>query len=217
MRIGPDEVAELSVQDTGTGMTPEVLARVFEPFFTTKGPGKGTGLGLAVAHGIVKQAGGQIDIETRVGAGTTFRMRFPTAVEKPTAARHEKAPERTSGRETILLAEDEQAVRRIARVSLEASGYTVLEAPDGDSALRLATAHPEPIHLLVTDVVMPGMSGPELATTLRALRPEIRVLFLSGYTDDVALLEGVAEGGEAFLQKPFTPLGFARKVRSVLD
>ncbi len=209
----------LSIRDTGCGMTPEVASRVFEPFFTTKGPGKGTGLGLATVYGIVRQSGGEIEVRSAPGTGTTFEILLPACEEAPAArvgsdARLRAVPH---GTETILLVEDEEAVRRIVKLVLEASGYAVLEASNGQEALEVARGLGRAIHLVVTDVVMPEMSGRELAERLRSQAPSLRVLFISGYTDDAVMRHGVVDRGEAFLQKPFSPLSLAKKVREVLD
>lgn len=208
----------LGVSDTGCGMTPEIKARLFEPFFTTKEIDKGTGLGLATVYGIVKQAGGHIEVYTEPGLGSKFKLYFPwmaPAQADRGAAGPAAAPPR--GHETILLVEDEEAVRALSRFVLLDSGYTVLEARHGEDALRLAEEHQGPLHLLVTDVVMPKVSGSELARRLRLVRPGLRVLYLSGYTSDAVIHHGVQEEGAAFLQKPFTPRALAQKVREVLD
>jgi len=212
---GPSVV--LAVSDTGTGMTPEVRARIFEPFFTTKGVGRGTGLGLATVQGIVRQSGGHIVVTSEEGKGTTFRLCFPAAegavAERPTAA----ADVRERGRETILLVEDDPAVRTLCLKILEAQGYRVVVGNDGRDALRAAETHAGFIDLVVTDVVMPGLNGREVAETLRARQPQIRVLFTSGYTDDAIVHRGVLYDEVAFLAKPFTPAELTRKVREVLD
>ena len=215
----PGPYVRLAVADTGVGMPAEVRARLFEPFFTTKEEGKGTGLGLATVHGIVEQSGGFLRVESEPGHGTAFRVFLP---------RHEgggvppdDAPRPPSllprGSETLLVAEDEAMLRSILRECLEDGGYVVLEAGDGPEALRVAEGHPGSIDLLVTDVVMPGMSGRELAERLRASRPGLRVLFLSGYTDDAVVRHGVSSDEEAFLQKPFSVEDLAHRVREVLD
>jgi PAS domain S-box-containing protein len=215
--LKPGRQVRLSVADTGHGMTDEVKARLFEPFFTTKGVGKGTGLGLATVYGIVKQAGGDVTVHTRVGAGTTFTIFLPAVPEtaKPVESGALRLAPR--GAETVLLTEDAEAVRKLVRRALEMQGYTVLEAGTGADAERAVDAHPGPVHLLVTDVVMPDLNGRELADAIRARRPGVKVLYISGYTDDAVVRHGVSEAADAFLQKPFTPLSLARKVREVLD
>jgi signal transduction histidine kinase len=207
---------QLVVTDTGCGMTDEVRAQIFEPFFTTKGVGTGTGLGLAVVHGIVKQAGGHVSVSSEVGVGTTFKLLFPTA-PAPAEPPFGVTEQPSRGTETVLLVEDEEQVRRVVQIAIELQGYTVLSARDASDALRLADAHPGPVHLLVTDVVMPHMGGRELADAVRTKRPGIRVLFMSGYTDEAVYQHGKVPAAEAFIQKPFSPLGLARKVRAVLD
>ncbi|HEX2757759.1 MAG TPA: PAS domain S-box protein, partial [Thermoanaerobaculia bacterium] len=212
------EYAVLTVADTGIGMSDEVRSHVFEPFFTTKERGKGTGLGLATAYGIVKQSDGYITVDSEPGHGTTFRIYFPRAAGAAAASgRGERSALSPRGTETILLVEDESGVRRLSRTILEAQGYTVLEAASGDEALEIARSHAGEIHLVATDVIMPGMSGRVLWDQLRVLRPKSRVLFMSGYTDDAIARHGVLEPGIAFLQKPFTPFSLAQKVREVLD
>jgi hypothetical protein len=213
----PTRFAQLSVTDTGHGMSDEVKGKIFEPFFTTKDVGKGTGLGLAVVHGVVTQGGGQITVESALGIGTTFHLMFPLVTVQLSDEAAETARVPTKGTETVLLVEDENAVRRIARMSLQTHGYTVLEADGATEAIRLAQTHPGEIHLLVSDVVMPEMGGRLLLDAVRKIRPGVRVLFMSGYTDDAVLLHGVVESTDAFIQKPFTPLGLARKVREVIN
>jgi PAS domain S-box-containing protein len=216
-RPGPHVLLEVS--DTGSGMTPEVRERIFEPFFTTKEPGKGTGLGLATVYGIVQQSGGHVEVESAPGRGTRFRVYLPQAsgpAEGPDEAAAVWAAPR--GTETLLLAEDEAPVRTFARDALRTFGYTVLDAADGAEALRVAERHAGPIHLLLTDLIMPGLGGTRLAEALAASRPGVKVLYLSGYTADALARRGVLAGGEIhFLQKPFTPSALARKVREVLD
>jgi CheY-like chemotaxis protein len=221
IETGATEVAGsvlLTVTDTGSGMTEEVKAHIFEPFFTTKGPGKGTGLGLATVHGIIKESGGEITCESEVGRGTTFTISLPRvrAGVTPIADRWVYG-DLPRGTETILLVEDDSDIREITREILTRQGYTVLDAADADQALRLSKDHPGPVHLLLTDVVMPGIGGRKLAEQLSAARPEMRVLYVSGHTDDAIVRSGVLHGDMAFLRKPFTPLGLARKVREVLD
>jgi PAS domain S-box-containing protein len=213
--LAADWYAELAVSDTGAGMPAEVRARVFEPFFTTKG--KGTGLGLATVFGVVKQSGGHVLVESAVGAGTTFRVLLPAVAGSAPGPAAEPAAGPARGAETVLLVEDEKGVRRIARLALEGAGYAVLEAADGPAAVAAAAAHPGPVDLLLTDVVMPGMGGRQLAEAVRRARPGVRVLYMSGYTDDAVLRHGVGDGTDAFLQKPFTPRALAEKVRAVLD
>ena len=215
--LAPGRYVRLVVSDTGHGMTEEVKARVFDPFFTTKEPGKGTGLGLATVYGIVQTYRGHVAVDSEVGAGTTFTILLPAeeaAADRPAGEVQQVAPR---GTETVLLVEDEGAVRRVARIALEALGYTVLEAASAADAVPAAAAHPGPVHLLLTDVVMPGQGGREVAQTVRARYPEVKVLYVSGYTDDAVVRHGVFEATDAFLQKPFTPLRLARKVRAVLD
>ena len=215
--VRPGRYVRLAVSDAGTGIAPEILPHIFEPFFTTKGVGQGTGLGLAVVHGIVKQSEGHITVSSKVGVGTTFQIHLPV-VEKPlhrSAATGES--KRLHGPETILLVEDEESVRKLAAMALERFGYTVLKAASGDDALHLLATSGRKIDLLLTDLVMPGMSGRELAEAFASRAPEIKVLFLSGYTDDAAVRHGILQAGMAFLQKPFTPNLLAEKIREVLD
>jgi PAS domain S-box-containing protein len=214
----PGRYVLVAVSDTGHGMDAATRARIFEPFFTTKGPGRGTGLGLAMVYGFVKQSGGHIDAESDVGRGTTFKVYLPRTDETvPFGRSSQDLVMLPAGAETILLVEDQDAVRNFARHVLLAEGYTVLEARDGEEASRVAQQCQGPIHLLVTDVVMPRMSGPHLAELLAQDRPELRVLFVSGHADEAVARCGVPEAGGAFLQKPFNPIQLARKVREVLD
>eukprot|EP00456_Euglypha_rotunda_P059495 TRINITY_DN496_c1_g2_i1.p1 TRINITY_DN496_c1_g2~~TRINITY_DN496_c1_g2_i1.p1 ORF type:complete len:1455 (+),score=354.03 TRINITY_DN496_c1_g2_i1:10962-15326(+) len=213
----PSRFARLSVSDNGHGMSDEVKGKIFEPFFTTKSVGKGTGLGLSVVHGVVSQSGGQIAIESTVGIGTTFHVLLPLVTVNTSGAAGDTMRLAAHGTETVLLVEDDQAVRTIARISLQTQGYTVLEADGGPEAIRQAETYRGEIHLLVTDVVMPEMGGRQLLDAVRQHRPALKVLFMSGYTDDAVLLHGVIEATDAFIQKPFTPLSLARKVRDVMN
>ena len=210
--------ALLAVSDDGIGMDAATRARVFEPFFTTKGKCKGTGLGLSTVYGIVKQSGGFIWVYSEPSAGATFKIYLPRVEAKATAAVPLPVPAPVpGGNETILVVEDQPEVRRLSEKLLRVRGYTVLGAENGAEALRVAEQHPGPIHLLVTDVIMPGMNGREVALLMSADRPALKVLYLSGYADESVVHHGVLEPGLAFLQKPFTPESLARKVRDVLD
>jgi PAS domain S-box-containing protein len=216
--VKPGPYVLVAVSDTGCGMDAKTQARIFEPFFTTKEPGKGTGLGLSTVYGIVKQSGGYIWVYSEVGQGTTFKVCFPrveAAVETVEPSR--EAANTVRGSETILLTEDDAALRALIRRILEKNGYIVLEAHHGKHAIEVCGQHTGPIHLLVTDVVMPEMSGSEAAGHLSVMRPDMKVLFLSGYADEAIHRHGVLVPGAAFLPKPFTPNSLARKVREVLD
>jgi PAS domain S-box-containing protein len=214
--IRPGNYVTLSVSDTGMGMDKETQSRIFEPFFTTKEKGKGTGLGLSTVYGIVKQSGGYVMVQSEQGRGTIFNIYLPKvedAVEK-------QAPQAPSaalgGSETVLLVEDEESVRQLVRDTLTAKGYKVLEAESGEVGLAAAAGHQGKIDLVITDVVMPGMSGRDLVKQLALARPEARVLYLSGYTEDAIVSDGSIESGTAFLQKPFSLQNLSRKVREVL-
>jgi two-component system, cell cycle sensor histidine kinase and response regulator CckA len=216
--VKPGPYVRLSVSDTGLGMTREVKERIFEPFFTTKEMGKGTGMGLSTVYGIVKQSGGNIWVYSEVGRGTVFKIYLPQVDELADRlderAEEEEAPR---GKETILLVEDDGEVRRLTASFLTEQGYKVLEASDESDAFPVCRGYNGPIKLMLTDVVMPGMNGRELARHLLSLRPEMKVLYMSGYTDDAIVHHGVLERGLEFLQKPFTLIGLAKKVREVLD
>lgn len=216
--LKPGPYVMLTITDTGVGMSEEVRSHVFEPFYTTKAPGRGTGLGLATAYGIVRQCGGAISLESEEGAGTTVVIRLPLVAapaDREPAAVPSEGP--VGGCETILLVEDEPRVRRLIYNVLTARGYLVLEASRGAAAVRFAEFFEEPIHLAILDVVMPEMSGPEVGVRLARLRPETRILYISGYTDEAIVQHGIADSGVAFLQKPFLPNVLAAKVREVLD
>jgi CheY-like chemotaxis protein len=216
--VPPGSYVELSISDTGTGLSKEAEEHLFEPFFTTKPTGKGTGLGLATCFGIVRQCGGWIIPYSEPDAGTTFKVLLPRVGE---SAEFKAVTVDTSGlsggTETVLVVEDARTVRRMIVRTLQANGYQVLEASAGDEALRLAGSHPEPIDLLVTDIVMPGMRGSELADRLRASRPSLKTLYMSGYTPDTSTDFSRLDSGSAFLPKPFVGDDLARTVRALLD
>jgi signal transduction histidine kinase/ActR/RegA family two-component response regulator len=215
-RPGPHVM--LAVSDSGVGIPRELQRHIFEPFFTTKEQGKGTGLGLATVYGIVKQSGGYIEVDSEPGRGTTFRIYLPRVDSaSPAAERSPRAAAPTGGTETILLVEDEDGVRELARDILRSSGYTVLEGRNGAEGLLLGERHQGALDLLLTDVVMPRMSGRELAERMVSLRPELSVLYMSGYTDDAVIRHGVLGSDTAFLQKPFTPAALVQRVRETLD
>ena len=207
----------LAVSDTGVGMSPETQSHLFEPFFTTKEVGRGTGLGLATVYGIVKQSDGYIAVRSDIGRGSTFEVFLPRVEDAPRPTRVARAPTPSRGSETILLVEDEGAVRRLMQEILTSAGYRVLPAANGAEAMHISRDHDGEIHLLMTDVVMPGMSGPQLASRIAATRPSTRILYTSGYTDDALGPHGVLEPGRAFLQKPLLPDDLAERVRELLD
>ena len=218
MGIEAGQYVALVVRDTGHGMDEETQSHIFEPFFTTKEKGKGTGLGLSTVYGIVKQSGGYIEVESKPGRGATFKIYFPRVDDLTEETGSETvAGDSIRGRETVLLVEDEPGVRGLVNETLRLHGYTVLEARHGIEALLTGAKHVGPIHLLLTDVVMPQMSGPEVAEKLVAVRPEVKVLYMSGYPDHPVFSKGGVDTERCFLQKPFTPSALAQKVREVLD
>jgi PAS domain S-box-containing protein len=216
--VAPGRYVRLAVTDTGIGMTREVREHAFEPFFTTKLPGKGTGLGLATVYGILQQSGGHVRVESEPGRGSTFTVYLPlaTAAEAPPSLAGPAGPT-PRGHEVVLVVEDDDEVRRLVRRILQRHGYTVLEAPDGRKALEFVTAHTGPLDLVLTDMVMPELSGRLLAEHLAVQRPGLRVLHMSGYTDDEFVRRGLLDSGMRLLEKPFTVEGLARAVRAALD
>jgi len=220
--VGPGRYALLTVSDSGEGMSKDIKNRIFEPFFTTKAVGQGTGLGLSTAFGIVTQAGGIISVDSEIGVGSVFKVHLPLAgqqsppVHLPENDLGKSSPDPLAGSETILLVEDDESLRRLIPRIFQGSGYTLKVAGDGQSALKLAEQSAHPIDLLVTDVVMPGLSGLEVTEGVRALWPKIKVLFMSGYTPDSLVRQGMS-GGMNFIQKPFSPADLKRQIRALLD
>ncbi|MGH7254492.1 MAG: ATP-binding protein, partial [Nitrospirales bacterium] len=214
----PGRYVLMAVSDTGCGMDAQTKARVFEPFFTTKEKGKGTGLGLSTVYGIIRQSGGFVNLYSELGQGTSFKMYLPRVDEalSPTETAA-SSPGQLDGTETVLLVEDEEDVRNLARTILERFHYTVLEATDVEEAIRFGEDASRTIHLLLTDIVMPHLSGRQLAERLTDRRPNLKVIFMSGYTGDAVVRHGVLKAGMAFLQKPFTPMALAQKAREVLN
>ncbi len=216
VRPGPHVV--LAVSDTGTGMDAETQQHIFEPFFTTKELGRGTGLGLSMVYGIVQQSGGSVRVYSEPGCGATFRILLPEAKEDAALHKPQKSPDRTQpGFETVLIAEDEDMVRTLTRRILESHGYRVLEARNGKEALEIAERHVGPLHLLLTDVVMPKMSGKELAQHLQKSRPETKVLYMSGYSENLVSHQGILDAGVALIEKPFAEESLLQRVRAILD
>jgi len=214
----PGPYAMLAVSDSGIGMDATTQERIFEPFFTTKGKGKGTGLGLSTVYGIVKQSGGFIWVYSELGKGTTFKIYLPRVEgQAPRKSPEKQTESRFQGSETILVVEDEESVRAIACRVLRERGYTVLDAPNGVRALDIAREFDGNIDLVLSDVVMPGMSGADFVSRLKQVRPDIKVLYISGYTDSAIIHNGTLDSNIAFLQKPFSIEGLARKIREVLE
>jgi len=215
--ILPGDYVMLAISDTGCGIDPKIRSRIFEPFFSTKGTGKGTGLGLSTVYGIVIQSGGTVWVYSEAGKGTTFKIYLPRVDEVVEEAARERLGPTPRGTETLLLVEDETEVRRIAQQVLETLGYTVLTAENGEQALTVAAQYENEIQLMITDVVMPQMGGPELVRRMAALRPDMGVLYMSGYTDDAIVRHGLMDERLEFLQKPFSADALARKVRKAIE
>jgi two-component system cell cycle sensor histidine kinase/response regulator CckA len=215
--VKPGGYVTISIVDTGVGMDDDTQSHLFEPFFTTKSPGRGTGLGLATAYGIIRQSGGAIGFFSELGVGTTARIYLPMSDKKVTSDATEAGSMHLDGSETVLLVEDEARVRKLIVDILSGRGYKVLEATRGEEAIRLCRAHKGAIDLALVDVVMPEMSGPDVVKKITSLKPAARVLFISGYTDEALIHHGVLRTGAAFLQKPFLPEALVRKVREVID
>jgi CheY-like chemotaxis protein len=214
--VVPGAYAMISVADDGTGMTREVRDKIFEPFFTTKEKGKGTGLGLPSVYGIVKQSGGFVWVYSEIGKGTTFKIYLPRAEGDGVERVQTPTRNRAVGSETILLVEDDAEVRQVATRILRRNGYRVLEAGNGAEALRVAESQPEPVDLIVTDLVMPEMGETELAEKIRETQPDARILFTSGYAENAVVRQSLLQAGEAFIEKPFTPAKLANKARDLL-
>ncbi|MGH9700869.1 MAG: ATP-binding protein, partial [Candidatus Acidiferrales bacterium] len=218
--MAPGRYVMLAVTDNGCGMDGETQAHIFEPFFTTKEKGKGTGLGLATVYGIVKQSGGYVWVYSEPGQGSSFKIYLPRIEDEASTTGNARAEDSRSlprGSETILLVEDEKGVRELTREYLQMCGYSVIDAENGHTALELAAMHAGPVQLLMTDVVMPGISGRELADRIKRLRPEIKILYMSGYTDQAVVHHGILESDAILLQKPFTLAALASKLRELLN
>jgi len=215
VRPGPHVM--LAVSDTGEGILPEVFPHIFEPFFTTKEVGRGTGLGLSTVYGIVKQSGGSVWVYSQLGRGTTFKVYLPRVEEPATVVVESLQHPATSGAETVLLVEDEPALRDLIKIALVKSGFTVLDVGNPADAIKLCRQHTTPLHLLLTDVIMPGMDGPSLAKQVQKARPDIKVLYMSGYATNFIMHEGLVDAGTNFIEKPFHPRALLSKVREVLD
>lgn len=214
----PGTYVMLAVSDTGSGMDKETQEHIFEPFFTTKEIGKGTGLGLSTVYGIVKQNNGFVWAYSEPGQGSTFKIYLPKVKGDAASEKKEQHPvTEFGGSETVLIVEDDHSLRKLARTVLKQRGYKVLEAENGEDALRISKEHEGPIQLMITDVVMPKMSGRETAERLQPLYPQMKVIYMSGYTDSAIAHHGVLAPGLNFIEKPFSPEGLARKVREVLD
>jgi CheY-like chemotaxis protein len=218
----PGRYAVVRVTDTGYGMSPETQSRIFEPFFTTKEAGRGTGLGLAIVYGIVQEAGGMIDVDTQVGRGTVFRVYLPEMPEAQPSEAHAVDAAAAAARtprahETVLLAEDDRRLRTLISNTLQSAGYTVLEGSDGEEALEIARTRTTPIHLLLADVVMPGMNGRVLSDRITAVRSEMRVLFMSGYSDEAVIRHGIQTGSVSYIRKPFSMDTLIARVRDLLQ
>ena len=217
--VEPGSYVLLSISDTGMGMAKETRSHIFEPFFTTKEKGKSTGLGLATVYGIIKQSGGYIWVDSKPGMGTTFKIYLPHTDEEITLdeKRDEPVDGNLKGKETVLIVEDEKDVRNLVCEILKLQGYNILESAHGDSALNICKKYDKPIHLILTDVVMPHISGSRLVELIKPIHPEMKTLYMSGYTDNAVVIKGILKPGDQFIQKPFTPVDLARKIRGILD
>ncbi|MCD4691717.1 MAG: response regulator, partial [Calditrichales bacterium] len=217
--VEPGSYVLLSISDTGMGMDKETRSHIFEPFFTTKEKGKSTGLGLATVYGIIKQSGGYIWVDSKPGMGTTFKIYLPHTDEEITLdeKRDEPVDGNLKGKETVLIVEDEKDVRNLVCEILKLQGYNILEAGYGDRALNICKEYNKPIHLILTDIVMPHISGSRLVELVKPIHPEMKTLYMSGYTDNSVVIKGILKPGDQFIQKLFTPVDLARKIRGILD